>query len=136
MPVRDKAVDTALHGLLEGVPYHFINNPMNPIAVVDGIEMSRDEFDKRFMNTIEKIYERVVDSIDWNRAMIEAEQRHITLEGKDGHERCEKFAEDHRYGFGPQCLCEALLADETHVSWEHTPKSPRHHHSKEGRDAT
>lgn len=122
MPVRDKAVSTILHVLMGDTPYHFNNVHMT--ATVNGKKMSRDKFDEIYMDPIERIYERVVDSIDWNRVMLEASARHIALGHDEGEDR-DSFP--HTEDICPKCLCEALLTDDTHSDWKSNPDAPRFH---------
>lgn len=126
MPVREKACDTAFYALMGDTPFHFYNNPAGPTATINGVTMPREEFRERFSDPIERIYERVVDSIDWNRVMIEAWQRHMAV----GH-GAEGEADEYSFPFTPQicpeCLCEALLADDTSPRWSEEPKAPRYH---------
>lgn len=124
MPVRDKAIDTAWHALTlySATDSYFINRPTNPIAVINGVEMPKEEFHEQYITPLERVYERVVDSIDWNRVMIEAQARHLALgHDTEGDRHSFPFTED----ICPKCLCEALLAEETHTDWKREPDIPR-----------
>lgn len=112
MPVRDKAVDRILREA--GLRMAF--NNADYTARVNGETMTRDEFDKRFWDPADRIYERVVDTIDWNRVLLEASARHAALNHEDW------LIED----ICPDCLCEALLLPSTFASWARTPRTPRH----------
>lgn len=113
MPVRDKAVARALKSLGLRVWY----NNMLLTANVDGIgEMPRDQFDRDIWEPVDRAYEAVVDSIDWNRVFLEACARHIELKH-----------EDENYGMiCEECLNEALLAKDTWIDWKRTPDVPRY----------
>lgn len=73
------------------------------------------------------VYERIVDDIDWNRVLLEAASRHFDLlrdgthrpAGLDLHDMFEDT-------LCPDCLREALLADETIP--RHAPEPARRRH--------
>lgn len=114
MPVREKAIDKALRTILAGQNMSF--NNVHWTAQIGDEVMTRDEFDERYWDPIDRVYEAVVDSIDWNRVLLEATQRHISL----------KHSDEDYYGFlCPECVGEALLADTTFVSWKTQPFVPR-----------
>jgi hypothetical protein len=114
MPVRDKAIDRVLRTVLDGTPMSF--NNLDWTAQVGDEIMTRDEFNQRFWDPIDRAYEAVVDSIDWNRVLLEATGRHIALKHPD---------EDYTGMLCAECLCESLLADATFVSWKQEPKVTR-----------
>lgn len=133
MPVRSKAVDRALRLAMGDRSYHFNNQKMT--ATVDGEVMAREEFDEKYWNPVERIYETVVDSIDWNRVMLEASARHGEL---TDHPELDPEHDKRNVGDAyddvlcPECLCEALLADDTMVNWKVDTKAPRYHESEPG----
>lgn len=131
MPVRSKAVATIFSLLMGDQPYHFNNLPGHATATVNGVVMPREEFDEKYMDPIERVFERVVDSIDWNRVMLEALSRHLALEKDPDHDP-RGVGADWDDLLCPECLCEALLADDTIVSWKDRPKAPRYHEPERG----
>lgn len=133
MPVRDKAVDTALRTVLDGTTMWFRNQPGNEQATVGSETMPRDEFNRRFWDPIDKAYERVVDSIDWNRVMLEASARHMALENHPEHDK-RAVGDTYENVICPECVCEALMADTTMVSWEREPRAPRYHQEERDGD--
>lgn len=108
MPVRMKAVSKVLDAI--GLKRSY--NNVDWTARVNGETMSRDEFDERYRFPAERVFEAVVDDIDWNRVLLEATARHIELGHPD---------DDYTGMLCPECVCEALLATETFVSWKSTP---------------
>jgi hypothetical protein len=112
MPVRDRVVELMLRH--QGHRMSF--NNVDLTATVDGEIMPRDDFDERVWLPAQKLYEAIIDRIDWNRVLLEASARHIALDHPD---------EDYYGMVCPECVCEALLATETHTSWERQPTIPR-----------
>lgn len=125
MPVRDKAIDVAFRSLMDDTPFHFYKQPGHETATIGDVTMPYAEFRERIMDPIEFAYERVVDSMDWNRVMLEAMARHLALD----HATTQADKPGFPWGpdICPECICEALLADTTHVSWNAEPVSPRYH---------
>lgn len=136
MPVRDKAV-AKIVSMLVGP------EPRDP-AKADVLRFS-----------VDAAYEEVVESIDWNRVLLDATARHLSLhkpdEGDKGgtlvapSDEALAAAEDrdddedfapppawHQYRYDavcPECIAEAVLANEwggkTGDKWQEHPRSPR-----------
>lgn len=119
MPVRDKAI-AALARALDGPVLFNVDGTVK----LGAREMTPDEFYERYGGA----YIQMIDSIDWNRVLLEANSRHYALEHTDHVE-----VEDGR-GIGiaivcPECVCEALLAPDTGgripTDWQEHPRAPR-----------
>lgn len=119
MPVRTKAVSTALRAILK--PERLSFNNVSWTAQVNDEVMTRDDFDARFWDPADEAFVEVVDSIDWGRVFIEAQSRHIAL----GHDDEDRYSFPRTEDICPECLCEALLAGDTYMDWKRNPKVPR-----------
>jgi hypothetical protein len=113
VPVRDKAVALVVadvHGVKS-----FRNLPEGWLVITETGEVPREVYDE-WAREVDRHYVTVVDSIDWNRVLLEASARHIALSHED------------KWDYGmvcPECVCEALLANGTHVDWKRQPRAPR-----------
>jgi hypothetical protein len=106
MPVRDR-IATMLTEDVVGVQW------WNNAAGRRCVTMPTQSYDS-LHEAVDTLYERIVDAIDWNRVLLEAASRHFDLvrlgtHGKAGRDLSDLFEET----LCPDCLREALLADET-----------------------
>lgn len=123
MPVRAKAVDRIIRELTGGVSYNNVTHTAR-VGGVDGEVMDRDEYDRRYVEPVDRIFEIVVDSIDWNRVMLEASARHGSLASNPEHDE-RNVGHSYEDVICPECLCEALMASESWQDWKKKPRVPR-----------
>lgn len=109
MPVRDKVVGRAVKELYGWT--HF--NNLKLTAYKGDQEYDGKVYDEDF-NRIDKLWVSIIDSIDWNRVMLEATTRHIALDHSDP-----------RVGACHECVQEALLACRTWQDWKNDAYAPR-----------
>lgn len=118
MPVRAKAAATLANTLTGGLSFNNLEDTVKLGPLGERTTVSYDEYEA----TYDAAYVAVIDSIDWNRVLIGATQRHLALQEIGEHG--EPFGD-----FGdelcPECVCEALLAREGWPNWKTNPHSPR-----------
>jgi hypothetical protein len=123
MPVREKAVMRGLNHLTGGISFNVLDHVAKVGSILgDRVEMSMDTFEDTFREPAHALFEHVVDGIDWNRVLIEAGVRHLTLHDKDDlGSFTDSFSGNVVCG---QCINEALLSRGFH-DWNQEPKVKR-----------
>lgn len=113
MPVRKQAVQALAEALDGGVSFNSIEQTAR-VGGVGGETMSMDAYEDRY----DTVYVKLVDSIDWERVMLEATQRHLQLD----HE-----ISDYYGMVCPECVGEALLVLKGGgwQDWIKEPMAPR-----------
>jgi hypothetical protein len=117
MPVREKAVQRGIRAFFSLQPNKdasVVFNSITDVARVNGVTISQGDFDQ-IADLADSVYERVIDSIDWKRVMLEASARHSALHMTDETQMDDVCAE---------CVREALLAPRWQ-NWEEAPDVER-----------
>jgi hypothetical protein len=114
MPVRDKAVNKIASMMVGGLTFDGLTGTCTSLP---------DSIYRVLCFTADNAYEEVVLSIDWNRVMLDAEARHISLHGG------EMGMEPKVHSVCAECVMEAVLANEwggkQSDKWAARPKAAR-----------
>ncbi len=114
MPVRNKALEALVRKLTGGLSF----NSIDDVAFVGPLKNRKTISMDEFYMTYDAAFVACVDSIDWNRVLLEATQRHLALKhenqfGDYGDEIC------------PECINEAVLGLEPWNDWADKPLATR-----------
>lgn len=115
MPVRNTgmaALARALHGGLSFNAIDDIARLGSPAE--DRVTISVAEYEEQFG----RLFEALVDAVDWSRVVLEATVRHIALE----HSSAAGLDHDTPCG---ECIAEALLCPDTWRDWSKQPRVER-----------
>lgn len=117
MPERSKAVQALADHLEGGVSF----NVLDDVARLGPADNKRDIPLDDYYRIYDGAFVEMIDSINWNRVMIEAWARHTAL----GHDTDEdEFSFPHTGHICPECLCEALLSSGCE-DWVREPHASR-----------
>lgn len=103
MPVSAKAAAALARHITGGLSFNSVDDVARLGPVGNHTTVPREEYDEFWYAA----YEEVIESVDWNRVLIEATSVHLRTQRDDPLHICRDFCADE---ICPDCLRRALLA--------------------------
>lgn len=118
MPERARAVCAMVDHLEGGVSFNAVDDVARLGPADDKRDIPMDEYYDRF----DGAFVAAMDRVNWNRVLLEAQARHMTMKKKDPEHKTafDEYGDD----ICPECLGEAILGS-GYQNWDDEPIASR-----------